>query len=346
MPEKTRSPLYELIAARSKEFTREPEAIFWVLIFPILLSLALGLAFREKSPERIPIGVLAGPEASRVYAALALSPALRVVSYPAAEGDRALKTGRITMLVLPGRPPVYRFDETRPDARAARLEVDEALQSAAGRPDLVKAREEHVTEKGARYIDFLIPGLLGLNLMGTGMWGIGFVVVNARNKKLLKRLLATPMRKSDYLLAQLLYRLALLVIEVPFFLGFGCLVFGVPIRGSFATLSVVVLVGALAFSGLGLLVASRARTIEGVSGLMNFTMLPMWLLSGVFFSSERFPAAAQPLIHALPLTELNDALRAVMLEGKGLAAVASPVAALALWAVLSFAAALKIFRWK
>src|SRR5512140_434611 len=341
-----RPPLVELILARSKEFTREPEAVFWVLVFPVLLSLALGLAFRQKGPEKIPVGVVAGADTGDVVSALSRSPALSARTFDAASGNVALTTGRISLLVTPGHPPVYRFDPTRPDARATRLEVDDALQSAAGRGDLVRARTEHVTEKGARYIDFVIPGLLGLNLMGTGMWGIGFVVVNARTKKLLKRLIATPMKKSDYLLAQVLYRLAFLVIEVPFFLVFANLAFGVPVRGPLAALSVTVVVGALAFSGLGLLVASRARTVEGVSGLMNFVMMPMWLLSGVFFSSDRFPAAAQPFIHALPLTELNDALRAVMLEGKGLAGVTAPVIALAAWAAVSFAVALKIFRWK
>jgi ABC-type multidrug transport system permease subunit len=340
-----RPPLLELIAARSKEFTREPEAVFWVLLFPILLSLALGLAFREKSPERIPIGVVEGPDAPPVYAALAHSPALTVRSYEEVAGRRALATGRISLLVLPGRPPVYSYDTTRPDARSARLEVDDALQSAAGRPDLVKAREEHVTEKGSRYIDFVIPGLLGMNLMGTGMWGIGFAVVNARSRKLLKRFLATPMRKSDYLLAQVLYRLAFLAVEVPCFLGFAALVFGVPVKGTVVAVTATILVGALAFSGLGLLVASRARTIEGVSGLMNLVMLPMWLMSGVFFSSDRFPAAAQPLIHALPLTQLNDALRAVMLEGAGLAGISGQLIPLCAWAAVSFAIALKIFRW-
>jgi ABC-type multidrug transport system permease subunit len=224
--------------------------------------------------------------------------------------------------------------------------VNDALQRAAGRLDPVPVENRLVKEPGSRYIDFLIPGLLGMNLMGTGMWGVGFVIVNARMKKLLKRLIATPMRKSEYLLAQILYRMGFLVVEVATFLAFGYFAFGVAVRGSMLALAITCVVGGLAFSGLGLLVASRARTVEAVNGLMNVVMLPMWLLSGVFFSSERFPLAVQPMIRALPLTALNEALRAVINEGRGLYGVSLQLAILSAWGAASFAVALKIFRWK
>jgi ABC-type multidrug transport system permease subunit len=227
----------------------------------------------------------------------------------------------------------------------ARLAVDGALQRAAGRTDRFTAREQRVEVVGSRYIDWLIPGLLGMNIMGTGMWSIGFSVVWARNRRLLKRLAATPMARSDYLLAQMLARLVFLVVEAGGLLGFAALVFKVPMSGSITALIVVVLTGAIAFAGLGLLVASRARTIEAASGWMNFSMLPMWVVSGVFFSSAHFPAVMQPFIHALPLTALNDALRAVILDGAALAGVGGDLAILAAWALGCFAIALKIFRW-
>ncbi|MDP1602663.1 MAG: ABC transporter permease, partial [Legionella sp.] len=282
-------PLVEMTVARLREFVREPEAMFWVFAFPVLLALALGLAFRGKVPERIPVGVVEGSLSTATAEALGGSPALTVRVYAAAGGREALRTGKISLLVENDGGPVYRLDPTRPDARAARLEVDDALQRAAGRADPLTPRESPVTEPGSRYIDFLLPGLLGLNLMGTSMWGLGFSIVNARTKKLLKRLAATPMRRSEYLLSQMLARLLFLVFEVAVLVGFGWLVFGVEVRGSFATLALVSLLGAASFAGLGLLVASRTRTIEGVSGLMNLVMLPMWLLSGTFFSWERFP---------------------------------------------------------
>lgn len=345
MPERPRSALVELTVLRTKEFLREPEAIFWVFAFPLLMAVALGLAFREKPPERIPVAVVEGPRAREVERALSRSPALlpRVLSPGAAR--QALRTGKVSLAVEAGDPVVLRSDPTRPDARAARLEVVDALERAAGRRDLVPATDVAVTEKGSRYIDFLIPGLVGMNLMGTGMWGVGFAIVNARTRKLLKRLLATPMRKRDYLLAQVLFRLAFVVIEVACLVGFGWLAFGVGVHGSLAALAAVAVTGGLTFSGLGLLVASRARTIEAVSGLMNVVMLPMWLLSGTFFSSERFPDALQPAIKALPLTALNDGLRLVMNEGRPLVDALPQLAVMAAWGLLSFAVALKIFRW-
>lgn len=343
---KPRSALYELTVSRTKEFLRQGEAVFWVFVFPLLLALALGFAFRDKPPDKIPVGVSAGDGAASVAAALEESPALRVRIYEPEPGREALRVGRISLLVEPGVATLFRFDPTRPDSRVARMEAADALQRAAGRRDPLTISEAKVTDRGSRYIDFLIPGLLGLNLMGTGMWGVGFSIVTARSQKLLKRLIATPMRKRDYLLAQMLSRMAFLAAEVIVLLGFAWIVFDVGVRGSFFALSLISFVGAMAFAGLGVLVASRAETVEAVSGLMNFVMLPMWLLSGVFFSADRFPDAAQPFIRALPLTALNDALREVMIEGAGVVEVLPELVNLTIWCVVSFVVALRIFRWK
>ena len=339
-------PLYELTLARFREFVRQPEAVFWVFAFPILLAMALGFAFREKPVDRIPIGVVESAASKEIVKALTSSPALQVRVYDAAAAREALRTGRISLLV-DARPAVtFQFDPTRPDARAARLETDAALQRAAGRKDPMQIAEKEVREKGSRYIDFLIPGLLGMNLMGTGMWGIGFSIVTARNQNLLKRLVATPMRKSHFLLSQIFSRFVFLILEVVTLVGFGWIAFDVAVHGSVALLALVCVLGALAFSGLGLLVAARVQTIEGVSGLMNLVMMPMWLLSGVFFSAERFPDWVQPYIKALPLTALNDALRGVMTEARGIAGISSELMILAAWGVVTFIAALKIFRWR
>ena len=242
--------------------------------------------------------------------------------------------------------PAYAYDPTQPESRAARLAVDAALQRAAGRADAFTPGRTEVTEAGARYVDFLVPGLLGMNLMGTGMWGIAFSLVVARNGNLLKRLMASPARRSHLLGAQLISRIVFLIPEAGALLLFAFFVLGVPMRGSVVLLIAVSLLGALAFSGLGLLTAARPRTIEGVSGVMNLVMVPMWIFSGIFFSTERFPANMQPFVQALPLTALNDALRGVMLEGSGLMAVAPELALLAVWGTISFVVALKIFRWQ
>ena len=339
-------PVFQLTISRVREFYREPEAMFWVFGFPIVLAAALGLAFRNKGPGAISVGVLAGPGDSATVRALSPDSSLRPVILDSAEAGVRLRSGRIAILVVPGHPVTYRFDPTRDESRPAQLAVDRALQRAAGRTDPVATRTDHVTAPGSRYIDFLIPGLLGMNLLGSGIWGVGFAVVNARQKKLLKRFMATPMRKSHYLLGFILSRLVFLVVEVAALVGFGWLIFGVGIRGSWLALAGIALLGSLCFSGLGLLIASRARTIEGVSGLMNLAMLPMWILSGTFFSYSRFPDAMIPFVKALPLTALNDSLRAVMIDGTSVLHLGPALAVVASWGLVCFGIALKIFRWK
>jgi len=348
MPEKTRvrPPIIELALARTKEFLREKEAMFWVFGFPLILALALGFAFREKPPDRIPVGVVAGPNAQQRLAALQKSKTLLPRIMNEQEARDALRRGKVSLLIEGTDTVVYRFDATRPDALGARNETDDVLQAAAGRRNVLAPREERVHEQGARYIDFLIPGLLGMNLMGTGMWSMGFTIANARMKKLLKRLVATPMRKTDYLLAMFLSRLIWLLLEVSVLVAFGWIVFGVRVNGSLAVLAILCIVGGYAFSGIGLLTASRAKTIEAVSGLMNLIMMPMWLCSGVFFSYERFPDSVKPFIRVLPLTLLNDALRAVVNDAAGLPQISRQLGLLAVWGIVTFIIGLKIFRWQ
>src|SRR5881628_3324222 len=339
-------PLVQLTLARMREFYREPEAIFWVFGFPIVLAFALGIAFRNRGPGELKVAVLRAAGDSAVASALDGSAALAAGVLDSATASLQLRTGRIALLVVPGDPVVYRYDSTRTESRLARLEADDVLQRARGRADAARVADQRVTEPGSRYIDFLIPGLLGMNLMGSGLWGVGFSVVQARTKKLLKRFMATPMRRSHYLTSFVLSRLLFLFLEIAALVGFGWLMFRVGVRGSLGSLALVTVLGALSFAGLGMLVASRARTIEAVSGLMNLVMLPMWILSGTFFSYARFPDAMQPFVKALPLTALNDALRAVMIDGTALTRLGAPLAIVAAWGLISFGIALKIFRWR
>ena len=359
-------PLWELTIARVRETIREPEVIFWVFIFPILLVFALGIAFRNTGPQKIRVAVErseANPAASKAAtAALSRSSDLDAVELSSDEAAQQLRSGKVAVVVRVNNegdatatdangssaPKAfsYRFDPTRSDSRQARMVVDDALERAAGRKDVTEASDEKVTEPGARYIDFLIPGLLGMNLMGSGLWGVGFAVVSARTRKLLKRFAATPMRRSHYLLSFVLSRLFFLILEVAAVIAFAWFTFGFTMHGSWVEVAFLLLVGALTFSGIGLLVASRPKTIEGVSGLMNLVMMPMWLLSGTFFSSARFPNFLQPFIKALPLTALNDSLRSVMNDGASVAASWAAVSVLLAWCVISFLMALKIFRWQ
>lgn len=342
--------MIQLTLVRFREFIREPEAVFWTFIFPILLAAGLGLAFRQRGPEKVQVGVVTSsvPQAP-VLSWLKDDSSLVVQTYDDSAGARALRTGKIALLVMPGTTKDsvhFVYDRTRSDAVNARVLVDRAVQTGAGRVDPVRATESYVTEAGSRYIDFLIPGLLGMNLMGSSIWSLGFAIVTARSKKLLKRLMATPMSRVQYLLSFLWSRLIFLVLEVVTLLGFGHLAFGVPLRGSLVTLFLISLLAAVSFGGLGLLTASRARTTEAVSGIANFIMLPMWIFSGVFFSSANFPRAVQPFIRLLPLTAVNDALRANMLEGASFAAVTPQLLIVIVWGVVAFFAALKLFRWR
>jgi ABC-2 type transport system permease protein len=339
------SPLVELWLARLREPLRQPETIFWTFLFPALLALALGIAFRQQQPDPAAVAVVAGPGATELEAALRRDPTVKVTVLEIAAADRALRVGKVAIQVLPGTPLRYRFDPTRPESNLARLTVDAAVQRSRGRVDPVATIAEQVTARGARYIDFLVPGLLGFNLMGGGLWGLGWAITEARTHRLLKRFLATPMRRRDYLLAHMLGRLAFIPLEVVTLLVFSWLIFGVTCGGSHLTLAVVILIGTLSFAGLGTLLASRAKTLETMSGLINLCTMPMMLLSGVFFSTSRFPEFMQPFIRLLPLTALNEALRAIMGDGASLLAVGRQLLVLAVWGLVSFVLALRLFRW-
>ena len=334
------SELIELTRHRTIAFLRQPEAVFWVFAFPLVLSAVLGFAFQGREPAPSRVGVI-GDDAvwtSRLEAA----PRVEVFRFATREeADRRLAGGHLDALVLSFEPPELRLDPARAEAELARLRV---LVAVGGLEEDALAIEE-VTENGARYIDFLFPGLLGMSLMGTGLWAIGFAVADMRQRKVLKRFLVTPMRRSSFLASFITSRLMFLAAELILITGFGVWVLDVPLRTSVFAFTVVATVGALAFSAIGLLTASRARTIEGASGLVNLVIVPMWLGSGVFFSYERFPEQLHPLLRALPLTALNDALRVGMIDGAGIAEVLPEMGVLAAWSVVSFALALRIFRW-
>jgi len=347
MPERGPLPaLVELTRTRMLEVWREPEALFWMFVFPILMAVALGLAFPSRTSDLAIVGLVDGARGDEFERLLRASPEVELRVFDRTAADRALQRSDVQLVVEAGAPPVYRYDPARPESRLARRLVDDLLQRGAGRRDAWTVREETVTSAGSRYVDWLIPGLLGMTIMSTGLWGVAFTIVQARGRRLLKRLTATPMRRGEYLLAHALARLVFLAFEGGILLACARLLFGVPMRGPLWLLIALATLGALSFSAIGLLVASRARTIEAVSGMLNLVMLPMWILSGVFFASSNFPAALQPFIQALPLTALNDALRAVMLEGAGPREVGREALLLGGWFGTAFAVALRVFRWR
>ena len=344
------SPIVHLTLSRLREFFREPEAVFWVYGFPILMAILLGIAFRDRPVERVFVDVQEGMHADAAMTALKAIEKFEVLKCEEAVCRNRLRTAKTQVVVvskgesMPGFD--YLYDPARSDSVFARKETDDVLQRAAGRKDTFPSQDREFKEPGGRYIDFLIPGLLGMSIMGGGLWGVGFVTVDMRIRKLLKRFLATPMKKTHFLAAVMVSRICFLIPEVVVLIIFAALAFGVRIYGSVVATGFLILLGSMTFSGFGLLVASRAKTIEAVSGLMNLVMLPMWMLSGIFFSSSRYPDAAQPFIRLLPLTALNDALRAVMIDGASIFSQTPQVAVLAVWGSVTFVIALKIFRWQ
>lgn len=352
-----RHPLVELTRARLIEFRREPSALFWVFVFPVLLTIGLGIAFRDEAGEVYRVA-LVGAEAVGIGARLEGDATVDAREYEAAPARDALRGGRVDLGLRFQPPPeaagnenarptlMYRYDPTNPRSRAARLAVDDRLQRALGRTDVAQISEERVSEPGSRYIDFLVPGLLGVNLMGTGLWGIGYAIVQSRRKRLMRRFAVTPMHRSHFLLSYIIARFVFMVFEVAALLAFAYLAFDVTVQGSLWALSVITVLGTASFSGIAVLAASRTSNVETASGLMNLVMMPMWVLSGVFFSYERFPEALHPLVQALPLTALIDSLRLIMNQGQGLAGLGAEMAVMGLWGVLSFALALRLFRWQ
>lgn len=343
-------PLFELTGARVREFVRDPAALFWTFGFPIVLAVILGIAFREAPPRPVVVAVDGGMREARALAkTLGETTGIEARVMPAAEARGALSRGRVDLVVSQGTAGhdfTYRWDRARPEARTARLLVHDSIERSRGRADRLSARDETRREPGGRYIDFLVPGLIGLSIMGSAVFGIGFAVVDARKRRLLKRLSATPMSRAHYLLSFMLSRLLLLVVEVAALTAFGWGIFGVSVRGSLFAVAVVAVCGSLSLTGIAMLIAARPRSTEVAAGVANLFMLPSWLLGGAFFSHERFPEAAQPFIRAVPLAALNDALRRVMNEGLGLASVTRELATLAAWGVVSFVIALRVFRWQ
>ena len=342
-------PIVAITLARLREFIRRPEAVFWVYFFPVLMVVVLGIAFRNKPVESFDVDVLEGPQAAAIIEKLESDERIIPNLVTLEESIDRLRTSKTTVLVTAAGATLseveYKFDPVRPGSLAARNLVDQRLQESMGRQDVIKANDVEFSEPGNSYVDFLVPGLLAMGLMGGGLWGVGFAVVDMRIRKLLKRFMATPMRRSHFLMALMCSRLVFMIPQIVILLLFSYLIFGVIVHGNWLSILFIVMLGAIEFAAIGLLVASRVRTLESASGLMNLVMLPMWTLCGIFFSYERFPDIAQPIIKLLPLTPTIDALRGLMMDGKSITNFGPEIVVMVLWSIVPFFLALAIFRW-
>lgn len=342
------NPLVELVQARLREFWREPGIVFWVFGFPLLMALGLGMAFRSKPPEMPEVAVLVEGADRKLADALVQSKDLHAKIYDdEREAFRALTHARVDVIVeLSEKGARYRFDPTQDKSPHARLVVDGILQQQSGQTRPLATEQVTVSEPGSRYIDFLLPGLIAMNLMGSSMWGVGYNLVVARKRKLLRRYAVTPMRRSHFLLSYFFSRALFLALELGVLVAFGKLIFGCRLEGSLFSFLIVGFLGAASFAGISLLIGARIDNTESANGWMNLIQLPMWVLSGTFFSYERFPEFLHFPIELLPLTALVNALRAIYNDGAGLASLGPELAVMAVWGGAGYLLALRSFKWQ
>lgn len=340
---------FNLAAIQFKEFYREPSVLFWGFLFPLLIAGTLGLAFMNRPALEKTIAVVNQGALERTLRStldsLSRQGGLNFVFMKKEEAELRLKRGGLSVIIekSPNGEMVFHYDPENSDARLTYLLAANALLSVESGETF---REEFITAKGNRYIDFLIPGLIAMGIMNSCLWGIGWNLIDYRIKKLMRRMIATPMRRSVFLVSQAISRGILLVIEAGSIFIFASLAFDVEVQGNFLALLLVFLAGFIAFAGLAVLVASRARHSQVGNGLINAASMPMMILSGIFFSYQNFPDWAAGIIRFLPLTLLADGMREVFNEGASFQHIWLEALLLLAMGAAFFAGGLKIFKWR
>lgn len=370
-PESVYRQLGQLIQAHLKEIIREPGVLFWGIVFPILMSLGLGIAFTQKQDSTRKIAVLTGTESPlmdsllSVYATAGIDPGsdsthyemriqnarignMNFLFYPMNwdEALVALKRGVVNVIISEdGKEPEYHFDPLNPDAQLSYLKLSEYF--GEGRTVVSESTSDirPLTLQGTRYIDFLIPGLLAMGIMMSTMWGLSYGMIEKRSKKLLRRMVATPMKKSYFLISFMTVRTLMNFLEAVLLIIFAWLVFGISIQGSIPALLALFIAGNIGFAGLAFIISSRTARTEIGNGLINVLVMPMMILSGIFFSYHNFPDMVIPIIKYMPLTLVADGMRSIFIEGAGLAQIAVPVIILTGGGSIFFLLGLKFFRW-
>lgn len=337
---------------RIKEFFREPEVLFWTFAFPVLLAWLLGITFSgdESAPGRVAWIENKTDYAGKLEPGDCLNSDLErefiIMRVEAAEAFLLLKRGLVNVLIesdLQARELVFRFDPRNREARLDHLRMERSLlDRKITNPPF---RVEHLNLQGTRYIDFLIPGLLALGIMNSALWGIGWQLIESRMRRFMRIMAATPMDKKTFFFTLFLARLLLTLLELLFIYAFAYFFFDLAIQGGLFALGLVLVAGNSAFMGLAILIASRTQNTQVGNGLINSVTLPLMLLSGIFFSYQRFPEWAAAMVKYLPLTLLTDSLRAVFNEGAGIPAVLVPSLLLFLFGITTFFLGLKVFRW-
>ncbi|TFG97828.1 MAG: ABC transporter permease [Calditrichales bacterium] len=371
--------LTQLVLAHFREIIREPGVIFWGIVFPILMALGLGIAFTKKADVVHHVAIIevndktvssdvypsaiqdflrnygtrvgAGTDSAEIYQLLLTDEKLgdtkflfRKTSWP--EAIILLKRGNLSIVLENKKGQVaYHFDPLNPEGQLTFLKLSRIINSGISNLTTIKADIEPLTVSGTRYIDFLIPGLIAMGVMMSSLWGISYNIIEKRSKKLLRRMIATPMRRSYFLLALISVRITLNFIESVLLFIFAWLVFDITIQGNIAALIGIFIAGNISFAGIAIFVSSHTANTEIGNGLINVVVMPMMVLSGIFFSYHNFPEWAIPYIKKFPLTMLADGIRSIFIEGAGYAEVALPFFILMTIGIVFFAVGLKIFKW-
>jgi ABC-type multidrug transport system permease subunit len=341
----------QLVLSHFRVFFREPAILFWAVLFPIIMAWVLGVAFSNKGEslktvyvtgDRVVPGLVSG---EKVFAEETGNPVrFRFRHTSESEALTAIKRGVIALYIeVRSDSLVYHFDPANSDAQLTHLILERGLNSR--RESVTRSSIKTLKTTGTRYIDFLIPGLIALGVMNSCIWGIGWSLIETRMKKLLRRMVATPMKKSVFLSSHIMTRIILGGFETLLLLVFARLYFDTEITGSLLAFFVVFLAGIFAFSGIAILIATRTSKTEVANGLVNAVTLPMMILSGIFFNYHNFPDWAIPVIQVLPLTLVADSIRAVFVEAAGIAEVFRAVVILCTTGLVTFVLGMKMFRW-
>ncbi|MEI6172183.1 MAG: ABC transporter permease [Bacteroidota bacterium] len=375
----TNSQLYQLIMANIKELIREPGVLFWGIVFPILMSLGLGVAFTKKKDVVIPIAVI-GQNHVIHHPADTTSVLLSFLQNNRATLERnnqgfvgrrltipddklgnttfiflamnwqkamvLLKRGNLNIVLDERMGRVqYHFDPMNPDAQLTYLKLSKLLNASGPVVQAANTEINPLTVSGTRYIDFLVPGLIAMGVMMSCMWGVSYAIIERRSKKLLRRMVATPMKRSNFLIALIAVRMLMNFVEAGLLFLFAWLAFNITIQGSVTALLALFIAGNVAFAGIAIFIASHTAKTEIGNGLINALSMPMMVLSGIFFSYHNFPEWSIPVIQKFPLTMMADGMRSAFIEGAGFAELSMPIIVLSAIGIVFFTAGMRIFKW-
>lgn len=375
----TNTQLFQLILTNIKELIREPGVLFWGIVFPILMSLGLGIAFMKKQDTVTVVAVVGQnwqshteiDSAAVILKFLHASHAKQevnqngevsmVLSLPddklgkttfilrAMDWKQAmvlLKRGNLSMVLDEQEGQIqYHFDPMNPDAQLAYLKLTKLLGMEGKTPPGHNTEVKPLMVTGTRYIDFLVPGLIAMGVMMSSLWGVSYAIIERRSKKLLRRMVATPMKRSNFLIALITVRVLMNFVEAVLLLIFAWFAFDITIQGNLAALIILFLAGNFAFAGISIFISSHTAKTEIGNGLINAISMPMMVLSGIFFSYHNFPEWAIPAIQKFPLTMMADGMRSVMIEGAGFGEVYIPILILSASGLIFFVAGMRIFKW-